>query len=125
MSNEAEVQLPTIADDLVVTKYKMAAEIVNRKHICICISARFSLTIPLPLKIPLQSAIYVQSRILGALKETIKECVEGKSVRELCAKADTLLEEETGKAFKKDKKVQKGNVLAITSKGLCYLLVLF
>ena len=31
MSNENENQLPTIADDLVVTKYKMAAEIVNRK----------------------------------------------------------------------------------------------
>ncbi len=26
-----EANLPTIADDLVVTKYKMAAEIVNRK----------------------------------------------------------------------------------------------
>ena len=28
---ETEEQLPTIADDLVVTKYKMAAEIVNGK----------------------------------------------------------------------------------------------
>jgi len=28
---EQEEQLPTIADDLVVTKYKMAAEIVNGK----------------------------------------------------------------------------------------------
>ena len=32
MSTETENQLPTIADDLVVTKYKMAAEIVNRKY---------------------------------------------------------------------------------------------
>jgi hypothetical protein len=31
MTNEAEDKLPTISDDLVVTKYKMAAEIVNRK----------------------------------------------------------------------------------------------
>jgi len=30
MNKEAEKALPTIADDLVVTKYKMAAEIVNR-----------------------------------------------------------------------------------------------
>ena len=32
MTNETEKELPTIADDLVVTKYKMAAEIVNRKY---------------------------------------------------------------------------------------------
>lgn len=31
MSTETESKLPTIADDLVVTKYKMAADIVNRK----------------------------------------------------------------------------------------------
>jgi len=73
MSNENENPLPTIADDLVVTKYKMAAEIVNR-----------------------------------VLKEIVNGCKVGQSVRELCSKADTMLVEETGKAFKKDKKVQKG-----------------
>jgi curved DNA binding protein len=57
----------------VCTKYKMAAEIVNR-----------------------------------VLKEIVNGCTAGKSVREMCMKADTLLSEETGKAFKKDKKVQKG-----------------
>jgi hypothetical protein len=31
MTSESEERLPTISDDLVVTKYKMAAEIVNRK----------------------------------------------------------------------------------------------
>ena len=31
-SGAAEEQLPTISDDLVVTKYKMAAEIVNGKQ---------------------------------------------------------------------------------------------
>ena len=31
MTNDNEEKLPTISDDLVVTKYKMAAEIVNRK----------------------------------------------------------------------------------------------
>ena len=31
MTNDTEEKLPTISDDLVVTKYKMAAEIVNRK----------------------------------------------------------------------------------------------
>jgi len=73
MSNETENQLPTIADDLVVTKYKMAAEIVNR-----------------------------------VLKEIVNKCAVGQSVRELCVTADTILADETGKAFKKDKKVQKG-----------------
>jgi len=73
MTNEAEDKLPTISDDLVVTKYKMAAEIVNR-----------------------------------VLKETVENCKVGASVRDLCIKADQRLEEETGKAFKKDKKLLKG-----------------
>lgn len=65
--------LPTINDDLVVTKYKMAAEIVNR-----------------------------------ILKETTLKCVPGASVRDICVWADSQLETETSKAFKKDKKIQKG-----------------
>jgi len=73
MSTETEKTLPTIADDLVVTKYKMAAEIVNR-----------------------------------VLKEIVNGCGVGQSVRGLCVKADALMVEETGKAFKKDKKVIKG-----------------
>jgi len=35
-------------------------------------------------------------------------CVVGASVRDICSKADARLEEETAKAFKKDKKVGKG-----------------
>ena len=31
---DTAAELPTIADDLVVTKYKMAAEIVNRESTC-------------------------------------------------------------------------------------------
>jgi len=73
MTVESEHQLPTISDDLVVTKYKMAAEIANK-----------------------------------ILKEVIEGAKEGASVRELCIKADQRIEEETGKAFKKDKKLQKG-----------------
>ena len=46
--------------------------------------------------------------VSGVLKETVSMCNEGQSVREMCAKADTRMEEDTGKAFKKDKKVQKG-----------------
>jgi hypothetical protein len=42
------------------------------------------------------------------LKEVIEGAKEGASVRELCIKADQRIEEETGKAFKKDKKLQKG-----------------
>lgn len=73
MTNDNEEKLPTISDDLVVTKYKMAAEIVNR-----------------------------------VLKEAVEAVKVGASVRELCSNADKRLEEETGKAFKKDKKLVKG-----------------
>ena len=46
--------------------------------------------------------------ISGVLKNALGGCVVGASVRELCEKSDKELEAETGKAFKKDKKVQKG-----------------
>jgi len=70
---DAGDSLPTIADDLVVTKYKMAAEIVNK-----------------------------------VLKEICEGCKPGVSVRAMCIKGDERLVEETGKAFKKDKKLVKG-----------------
>lgn len=70
---EPKNDLPTISDDLVVTKYKMAAEIVNK-----------------------------------VLKELVDMCKVGSSVRELCILSDQKLSEETGKAFKKDKKLLKG-----------------
>merc|ERR1712121_450719 len=66
-------ELPTIADDLVVTKYKMSAEIVNK-----------------------------------VLKELVDGCKPSASVRDLCILGDKRLVEETGKAFKKDKKLTKG-----------------
>lgn len=50
------------------------------------------------------------------LKETAEACVEGKSVKDLCIQADKRLEEETGKAFKKDKKVQKGETTRQTHR---------
>ena len=46
--------------------------------------------------------------IPGVLKETLAKVKEGQSVRELCVFADQRLEEETGKAYKKDKKILKG-----------------
>jgi len=64
---------PTIADDLVVTKYKMAAEITNK-----------------------------------ILRELVAASLPSASVRELCMLGDRRLTEETGKAFKKDKKMTKG-----------------
>jgi len=64
---------PTISDDLVVTKYKMAAEITNK-----------------------------------VLKELVEACKASASVREVCMLGDRRLSEETGKAFKKDKKITKG-----------------
>ncbi|XP_014292544.1 proliferation-associated protein 2G4 [Halyomorpha halys] len=63
----------TIAEDLVVTKYKMAGDIVNR-----------------------------------VLKQVIKACVPGASVRTVCELGDNLLIEETSKVFKKEKEMRKG-----------------
>jgi len=63
----------TIAEDLVVTKYKMAGEIVNR-----------------------------------VLKACLAKCVDGASVQEICAEGDRMMEEETGKVFKKEKEMKKG-----------------
>lgn len=56
----------------------------------------------------------------------IEGAKEGASVRELCIKADQRIEEETGKAFKKDKKLQKGNLFCLCetlflSGGLFYV----
>ena len=48
---------------------------------------------------------------VGVLKDIVNACKVGQSVRELCAKADAQMAEETGKAFKKDKKVLKGKLL--------------
>ena len=64
----------TIASDLVVTKYKMAAEIANK-----------------------------------VLRELLADCTPGSSVRELCSSGDKKLLEETSKAYKKDKKMSKGD----------------
>ena len=44
----------------------------------------------------------------GILKETVGLCKAGASVRDTCINADKRIEEETGKAFKKDKNLQKG-----------------
>ncbi|KAH8418218.1 hypothetical protein KR222_001065 [Zaprionus bogoriensis] len=63
----------TIAEDLVVTKYKLAGEIVNK-----------------------------------TLKTVIGLCVVDASVREICTKGDSLLTEETGKVYKKEKELKKG-----------------
>ena len=51
--------------------------------------------------------------ISGVLKETVEAAKVGASVREMCTKADQRLEEETGKAFKKDKKLSKGTAFVI------------
>jgi len=72
-AEETNEELPTIAEDLVVTKYKMSAEIVNK-----------------------------------VLKEMLAECKPGCSIRDLCVLGDKKLTEETGKAYKKDKKISKG-----------------
>ena len=48
----------------------------------------------------------------GVLKETVGLCKAGASVRETCIHADKRIEEETGKAFKKDKNLQKGKTIS-------------
>ena len=75
---------PTISDDLVVTKYKMAAEITNK-----------------------------------VLKELVSACTASASVREVCMLGDRRLTEETGKAFKKDKKITKGKLRVGEARSTC------
>ena len=41
----------------------------------------------------------------------IEACKPGNSIRDLCILGDKKLVEETGKAFKKDKKLNKGKVV--------------
>lgn len=45
---------------------------------------------------------------LAILKELLKKCVPEASVLELCEYGDARLLEETGKVFKKDKEMKKG-----------------
>ena len=51
------------------------------------------------------------SFIPEVLKEMISECKPGCSIRELCILGDKKLTEETGKAYKKDKKLAKGRII--------------
>ena len=57
--------------------------------------------------------MYVSST--GVLKETVGLLKAGASVRETCIHADKRIEEETGKAFKKDKNLQKGKTIDVLS----------
>ena len=41
------------------------------------------------------------------------ECERGCSIRDLCILGDKKLTEETGKAYKKDKKIVKGKVVEV------------
>ena len=82
---------PTIADDLVVTKYKMAAEITNSELIR---------------NVPL--GVLTRFVLSEVLRELVAASLACASVRELCMLGDRRLTEETGKAFKKDKKMTKG-----------------
>ena len=47
------------------------------------------------------------------LKELISKCVPGTSVLELCEYGDRRLMEETGKVFKKDKEMKKGETFVV------------
>lgn len=45
---------------------------------------------------------------LGVLKQLIDKCKVGESVRSICECGDQLLNEETGKVYKKEKELKKG-----------------
>jgi len=66
-------ELPSIKDDVVVTKYKMAADMVNT-----------------------------------ILKKLIAQSNAGVSVLSICEAGDKMIEDETGKVFKKDTEMKKG-----------------
>ena len=86
---------PTIAEDVVVTKYKMAGDMANREfnHIF-----RF---------------YWFLSVDKGVLKAVIDACVEGAKVLDLCQLGDQMILEETGKVFKKEKEMKKGQYIYI------------
>ncbi|XP_059817520.1 proliferation-associated protein 2G4-like [Hypanus sabinus] len=71
--SDDEILEQTVAEDLVVTKYKMGGDIANR-----------------------------------VLKSLVEAANVGVSVMFLCEKGDTLIMEETGKIFKKEKEMKKG-----------------
>uniref|UniRef100_A0A8B9FBP8 Peptidase M24 domain-containing protein n=1 Tax=Amazona collaria TaxID=241587 RepID=A0A8B9FBP8_9PSIT len=73
MSGEEEAAELTIAEDLVVTKYKMGGDIANR-----------------------------------VLRAVLDAANSGASVLCLCEKGDSMIMEETGKIFKKEKEMKKG-----------------
>ncbi|KAJ7340082.1 Proliferation-associated protein 2G4 [Desmophyllum pertusum] len=72
-SESAEEEEPTIAEDVVVTKYKMAGDMANR-----------------------------------VLRNIIDAATADTTARTLCQMGDSLIEEETGKVYKKEKELKKG-----------------
>ena len=99
----AEAEAGTISDDLVVTKYKMAAEITNSKF-KVQRSTRYYICMS-----TLTTQYTTRQIIAEVLKEVVTACLASASVRDLCMLGDTRLTEETSKAFKKDKKITKVN----------------
>ena len=46
----------------------------------------------------------------GVLSQIIAECSPGKKVMDLCILGDKLMQDETGKVFKKEKEMKKGEL---------------
>ena len=80
---------PTIAEDVVVTKYKMAGDMANRVFL-------------------LYIMLFFSYLILGILKTVVDGCIDGAKVLDLCQLGDQLILEEAGKVFKKEKEMKKG-----------------
>ncbi|KAJ8260135.1 hypothetical protein GJAV_G00177450 [Gymnothorax javanicus] len=100
--SDDEQQEQTIAEDLVVTKYKMGGDIANRAHVSVK-SYPFVTYGVTPHSVAVSLAV-----IPEALRAVIEAAKAGVSVLSLCEKGDSLIMAETGKIFKKEKEMKKG-----------------
>ena len=85
MADIKELQ-PGLKEADVVTKYKMGAEMANRK----CLS-----------DITLLTSSMTTVLVLGVVKTVTGACVAGAKALDLCRQGDELMEKETGSVFNK------------------------
>lgn len=84
MSDYESDEEPTVADETVLNKYKLAGEICHSKY------------------------IIFNNTFLAVLKELMKKCVPGAKIVEICEHGDNRIVEETSKLFKREKEMKKG-----------------
>ena len=64
-------------------------------------------------QLDIRSHTSIQHSLAEVLKEVVTACLASASVRDLCMLGDRRLTEETSKAFKKDKKITKVDIINI------------